>query len=122
EKYYDGDLIDFSSNINPLGPPKGLYEELVKSFDTLVSYPDIKYRYLKENIGKYLKCPTENVIVGNGAVDIINNFILMFPRIIVFLPSFLEYEQRALVNNKEIIRLNYKEDFTLALEAIESII
>ena len=24
EKYYDGELIDYSSNINPLGPPKGL--------------------------------------------------------------------------------------------------
>ena len=121
EKYYDGDLIDFSSNINPLGPPEGLCEELIKGFPTLTSYPDIKYRHLKENIAEYLKCPIENVVVGNGAVDIINNFILIFPRVIVLLPSFLEYEQRALVYNKEIIRLNYKEDFTLDLEAIEDI-
>ncbi len=119
EKYYDGDLIDFSSNINPLGPPKGLYEELIKGFPTLTSYPDIKYRHLKSSIAKYLKCPIENVVVGNGAVDIINNFISIFPRIMVLLPSFLEYEQRALAYDKEIIRLNYKEDFTLDLEAIE---
>ena len=122
QKYYNGDLIDFSSNINPLGPPKGLYEELIKNLDTLVSYPDIKYRHLKSSIAEYLKCPVENVVVGNGAVDIINNFILMFPRIIVFLPSFLEYEQRAVVYNKEIIRLNYKENFILDLKAIKNII
>ena len=119
EKYYDGDLIDFRSNINPLGPPKGLYEELIKGFPTLTSYPDIKYRHLKSSIAKYLKCPIENVVVGNGAVDIINNFISMFPRIVVLLPSFLEYEQRASVYNKEIIRLNYREDFTLDLESIK---
>lgn len=120
EEYYDGDLIDFSSNINPLGPPKGLYEELINNLDTLISYPDIKYRYLKSSIAGYLKCPMENVVVGNGAVDIIDSFILMFPRIIVFLPSFLEYERRVLVYDKEIIRLNYKEDFTLDLEAIKN--
>ncbi|HBM75233.1 MAG TPA: aspartate aminotransferase, partial [Clostridiaceae bacterium] len=25
---YNGNIIDFSSNINPLGPPKGLKEEM----------------------------------------------------------------------------------------------
>ncbi len=117
-KYYEGELIDFSSNINPLGVPKGLDEELIKGFNTLVRYPDIKYRHLKVDIAKYLKCSVENVILGNGAVDIINNFILMFPRIIVFLPSFSEYEKRALVYDKEVIKLNYKEDFTLDLDAL----
>ena len=119
EKYYDGELVDFSSNINPLGPPKGLYEEIIEGFDTLTSYPDIKYRHLKSSIAEYLKCNVENIVLGNGAVDIINNFILIFPRIIIVLPSFLEYEQRALIYGKEIIRLSYTKDFTLDLEAIE---
>ena len=55
----------------------------------MTNYPDIKYRHLKTSISKYLKCSPENVVVGNGAVDIIDNFIIMFPRIIVVLPSFL---------------------------------
>lgn len=119
EKYYDGELIDFSSNINPLGFPAGLEEELICSFSDMTSYPDIKYRHLKDSISKYLKCHVENVVVGNGAVDIINNFILMFPRIVVTLPSFSEYEQRALIYDKEVVKLRYKEDFTLDLDSIE---
>ncbi|HSH37052.1 histidinol-phosphate transaminase, partial [Schnuerera sp.] len=79
----------------------------------------IKYRHLKTNISKYLKCDSDNIIVGNGAVDIINNFILLFPRIIVAIPSFSEYEQRALIHDKEIVKLSYKEDFTLDLASIE---
>ncbi len=119
EKYYDGELIDFSSNINPLGLPDGLKEELIDSFPHMTSYPDIKYRHLKFSISQYLKCEPDNVIVGNGAVDIINNFILMFPRIIVVLPSFSEYEERALIYDKEIVRLRYKDDFTLDIGSIE---
>ena len=122
EKYYEGELIDFSSNINPLGFPEGLEEELIHSFNNMTSYPDIKYRHLKSSISKYLRCNPGNVIVGNGAVDIINNFILMFPRIIVILPSFSEYEQRALIYEKEVVRLDYKEDFTLDLASIEKTI
>ena len=122
EKYYDGELIDFSSNINPLGFPGGLKEELIKGFTDMTNYPDIKYRHLKTSISKYLKCSPENVVVGNGAVDIIDNFIIMFPRIIVVLPSFSEYEERALVHGKEVIRLKYKDDFTLNLSNIEDTI
>ena len=29
ESFYKGELIDFSSNINPLGPPDGLNQELI---------------------------------------------------------------------------------------------
>ena len=117
--YYNGKLVDFSSNINPLGPPKGLKEEITKGFENIVKYPDIKYRHLRENLGKYLNCNTENVIVGNGAMDLIDNFTILFPRIIIFLPCFSEYEKRALVHGKEVIKIKYNEDFTIDLKLLE---
>ncbi|NMA87222.1 MAG: aminotransferase class I/II-fold pyridoxal phosphate-dependent enzyme [Tissierellia bacterium] len=119
ESYYNGDLIDFSSNINPLGTPKGLDGEIIKGYTNLFKYPDIKYRHLKTSIGKYLKCNIENTIVGNGAMDIIDNFTIIFPRIIIFSPSFSEYKNRALVHGKEVIDLNYNEDFTIDLNTLE---
>lgn len=122
KKYYEGELIDFSSNINPLGFPQGLKEELIDSFSDMISYPDIRYRHLKASIADYLKCGLENVLVGNGAVDIIDKFILLFPRIVVVLPSFSEYQDRARVHKKEVVSLNYKQDFTLDLAAIEKTI
>lgn len=117
--YYDGELVDFSSNINPLGPPKGLNEKLINAFSTLISYPDIQYRHLRKSISKYLKCNKENIIVGNGAVEIINNLIHLFERIIVFIPSFSEYEKRPEVFGKEVLKLDYLEDFSLDLKALE---
>lgn len=115
---YDGEIIDFSSNINPLGPPEGLYRELIESFSSLKSYPDIKYRDLKESIGKYLKCDSENVVLGNGAVEIINNFIQLFHRVVVFLPSFSEYEKRGKVLGKEILKLHLNEEFRIDIQTL----
>ena len=90
-----------------------------ESFEYIIKYPDIEYRHLKNSVGKYLNCHNENVIVGNGAMDLIDNFTILFPRIIVFVPSFSEYEKRALVHGKEVVRLNYNKDFSLNIDLLE---
>lgn len=118
ESLYDGELIDFSSNINPLGPPEGLNEVLVSSFQALTAYPDIKYRKLKSAISKYLRCEEKNILVGNGAVEIINNFVMPAKKVIVMTPSFSEYENRAIAHGKLVSRIPYS-DFTIDIKAIE---
>lgn len=122
EKFYDGQLIDFSSNINPLGMPKGLDKVLTDNFKTLESYPDIKYRELKKSVADYLNCNYENIVVGNGAVEIIDNFTILANRVLILTPSFSEYEQRALVHGKEVIRIPYNDDFSIDMKAIGNII
>jgi threonine-phosphate decarboxylase len=122
EKHYDGELIDFSSNINPLGTPKGLEQVLINSFKSLESYPDIQYRKLKMSISKYLNCSWDNVLVGNGAVEIINNFIIPAKRVVVMTPSFSEYEKRAIAHGKEVVKLLYNEDFSIDLDKLNIIL
>lgn len=115
-------LVDFSSNINPLGTPVGLQDQLIKEFSSLEAYPDIHYRRLKSEISNYLKCRPDQVLVGNGAVEIINNFVIDAKRVLVFKPSFSEYESRARANAKEVKELFYQEDFTIDLEKIASVL
>lgn len=122
ESCYNGQLIDFSSNINPLGRPEGLEEVLINSFKSLASYPDIKYRKLRTSISKYLNCSEENVLVGNGAVEIINNFIIPAKRVVLMTPAFSEYEKRAIAHGKEVIKTSYKEDFSIDLEQLENVL
>ncbi len=116
---YRGKLIDFSSNINPLGRPKGLDKAIIEDFKDLEAYPDIHYRQLKESVAGYLKCKTTNVILGNGAVEIINNFIILADRVVLFKPSFSEYELRARVHKKELLSINYLDDFSLNLDKLK---
>lgn len=122
ESYYNGELVDFSSNINPLGTPDGLEQQLINSFNTLESYPDIKYRKLKDSIANYLKCSTKNVLVGNGAVEIINNFIIPSKRVVVMTPAFSEYEKRAQAHGKETIKVSYNGDFSIDIENIDKVL
>lgn len=122
KEYYDGELVDYSSNINPLGMPEGLEKVLADSFKELEAYPDIKYRRLKKSVGDYLKCKEPNIVFGNGAVELIDNFIFLAKRVLIWTPSFLEYEERALIRNKEVIKIPYKDDFTIDLSGIGAII
>lgn len=119
---YKGQLVDFSSNINPLGIPEGLTEELIDSFKDMEAYPDIKYRKLKDSIAKYLKCNSNNILVGNGAVEIINNFIIPGKRIISMAPAFSEYEERAVAHGKKVEIIKYNEDYSIDIKAIEEVI
>lgn len=121
-KYYDGKLVDYSSNINPLGMPKGLEKILGNSLKELDTYPDIKYRKLRKSVGEYLKCKDSNVFVGNGAVEIIDNFIFLAKRVLICIPSFLEYEERTLIHNKEIIYMRYNQGFTINIKEFEHLI
>lgn len=119
---YNGELIDFSSNINPIGPPKGLKNILNDSFEIINQYPDIDYRRAKKHIGKYLKCSDNEIVLGNGAVEIINNFILLSKRVVVFTPCFYEYIKRAEVLSKEVVSIDRDNDFNIDVSKIDGII
>lgn len=118
---YEGDLIDFSSNINPLGLSKGLEKVLMENLKKIESYPDIKYRKLKKSIGKYIGCEEELVLVGNGAMELIDSFTKISKRVLAMTPAFSEYEERALVHGKEVKSINYAEDFAINVRDIENL-
>ena len=120
--YYDGKIIDFSSNINPLGVPEGLEEKLIHAFANMESYPDIQYRKLKVSLSNYLGCEEKNILVGNGAMEIIDIFTNISNRVILMVPSFSEYEDRALAHKKEVIRIDYKDDFTIDISELERLL
>ena len=48
-----GELLDYSSNINPLGVPEKFKKSVIENFDILEKYPDPDYIELRESIRKY---------------------------------------------------------------------
>ena len=67
------EVVYFSSNINPYGPPPSVVEavqaEISRSF--LARYPDSRSQRLREKIGAYHGLPPGAVLVGNGTADLI---------------------------------------------------
>ena len=106
---YDKKLIDFSSNINVFNMNERLFSFIRDDFDHVNVYPDIKAREAIDNVATYLACDASNIILGNGSIEIIDKAIHRASRVVIFDPSFYEYELRASVYKKELIRINYKD-------------
>ena len=106
---YDKKLIDFSSNINVFNMNERLLSFIRDDFDHVNVYPDIKAREAINNVATYLACDASNIILGNGSIEIIDKAIHRASRVVIFDPSFYEYELRASVYKKELIRINYKD-------------
>ncbi len=112
---YDNDIIDFSSNINPLGVSEKLKNAIMERIDEVSRYPDINYRKLKNNIAKYINTDENMITVGNGAVDIIYRTIENLPmdNVVIMAPAFSEYRKSAQLSGKrffEIPSFNFEKN------------
>ena len=89
------DVLDFSSNINPLGVPQKFINIAKENFDKLTNYPDPYYIELREKIGEHNSVTKENIIVGNGATEILFLYMRAVKpkKVLLLAPCFVEYER-----------------------------
>ncbi len=123
--YTDGilkgrELLDFSSNINPLGVPESFINNLQEGVENIKVYPDIQYRQSKDHIRQYLNQRSgffypqdkdldfnfsrEDLVLGNGAGEIIDIAVSSLNSICIVMPSFIEYEDSA---KKKAVKIVY---------------
>lgn len=116
-------IIDFSSNVNPLGYPKS-----IKKLDWTTKipvYPDHTSFELKKRLGKYLKIHVEKLVVGNGATEIIYDFcratITKNMPVLIAVPTFGEYEAASRLCNAKLLffkTMNLEKDSSNFLKEI----
>jgi threonine-phosphate decarboxylase len=86
-------ICDFSSNLNPFGPPASVREAL-SALDP-APYPDRGCHRLRRALAAHHGCPPEQVLVGNGANQLIHLIAraLLRPgdRALALGPTFGEY-------------------------------
>lgn len=117
--YGNGDaLLDFSSNINPLPLPEACSAAIAGAMRNAQRYPDIHYRTAKQSVATYLGCMPEQVVLGSGAMELIDRFLQDASRVVLCFPGFSEYEQRARIHGKELCLLPLAEDFSLPVDRI----
>ncbi len=87
------DLLDFSANINPLGPPESVCALLRQSLSSIVHYPDPAHRSFRKALARRLQVPETWVLPGNGAAECMALAILAIQpkKVGVILPCFSEY-------------------------------
>ena len=122
-------ILDYSSNINPYGLPESLKKEIFEKLFVLERYPDPDYIELREKIAEKNNLNIENIIVGNGATEIIFLFmkILSPKKVLIVSPTFGEYERaiKASTLANDSLEINYfelkeTENFVLNVKNLET--
>jgi threonine-phosphate decarboxylase len=96
-------LLDFSANINPAGPPPSVLVALQQSLAdhaSLVTYPDLELNELKSVLVNQADVPLENICVANGFAPLLDAALrsLKIKRCLLPAPCFSEY-RRTLENS-----------------------
>ena len=116
------EILDYSSNINPLGVPETFKKVVMENFHILEKYPDPEYVALREAIGKYNNINYKNIIVGNGATETLFLYMksLNIKKATIVAPTFAEYERALRISKKEVefFQLREEEDFILNVDRL----
>lgn len=62
-------FLDYSANINPLGPPARVLEALGRSLTAVIRYPDPGHRAFKRALAARLRLPEDALLPANGAAE-----------------------------------------------------
>ncbi|MCX7829054.1 MAG: histidinol-phosphate aminotransferase family protein [Thermanaerothrix sp.] len=86
-------VLDFSSNVNPYGPPKGALRAARLALKRANLYPDPDHTALREAFAKWLAVKPEMTCFGNGASELIGAVMMALrpKRMVTFSPTFGEY-------------------------------
>lgn len=91
--YTNKGVLDFSSNVNPLGPPPSVIKAAKESINSIEHYPDVKNRALAQALSDYEEVPSSYIVFGNGAAEVIFSFVRAIDpsRALLCAPTFSEY-------------------------------
>ncbi|SEM69149.1 threonine-phosphate decarboxylase CobD [Lihuaxuella thermophila] len=125
------DLIDFSSNIYPFGPPPAVVEKLKEllaepGLASLTRYPDPDSRKLKRAIASFHGIEPSRVLTGNGAAELIDLLISVFKpgRAGTIEPAFAEYAGSARKRGIPVVSCitSWENRFVPTLDEVKSLI
>ncbi len=119
-----GAILDFSANINPLGPPDWLRPLISRELEKITHYPDPDQEALVEAAADHYGVSPSEIIAGNGSTEI----LYLIPRVIsavravIPVPCYLDYETAAEQAGLAVEKFSLEEDkgFALDLEALRS--
>ncbi len=105
-------FLDFSANINPLGPPSPVEKGLKRHLPSIFHYPDPQCSDLAEKLSTHHQIDPEALLIGNGASELIYLLarIITSDAVLIPVPTFCEYERAVRVSGGQVIRFYMRED------------
>ncbi|KAA0955689.1 pyridoxal phosphate-dependent class II aminotransferase [Sporosarcina sp. ANT_H38] len=115
-------LLDFSENVNPMGPPDSVTKMWPSLLAMLKAYPNPEGEPFLSAAADYHGISPACLVAGNGAAELLALLAERYrgKRAIVVHPTFSEYEATLLAKDVEIVRVFASEidGFKLPMETI----
>ena len=88
-------IVDFSANINPLGPPEYVWSVLGRHIPDIIRYPDPDAGHLGQAIADSLQLAPDQIVPGNGTSELLFAAIrsLRCERAVIPVPAYIDYRQ-----------------------------
>ena len=119
----EDELIRMVANENPFGPSPRVAEALGQ-FEAYQFHPD--YGKLREAVASYAGVPPEQVVLGNGADELIDLLVRLFVEpgeaVVTCPPTFAQYRLSARVNRCGLLAVPRRPDLSLNVDALEQVI
>ncbi|RLC55879.1 MAG: histidinol-phosphate transaminase [Chloroflexota bacterium] len=114
-------LIRLDANENPFGPSPQVAQALA-AYPDYAFYPD--YRLLHQAVARYAGVAPEQVVLSNGADELIDLLIRLFVEpgqsVVVCPPTFSMYRFFAEVNRCRVLSIPRRADFAMDVAAVET--
>ncbi len=120
--YSKNEILDFSTNINPLGPPDSVLEFLRGKLGEISKYPPHEPLDLRRKLANYSGVSEEEIVLGNGSNDLIYFLARVFLKesdeVLISEPTFTEYSRAALMEGADVenVKLESDDNFEFSFE------
>ena len=87
------DILDLSSNVNPLGPPHGLCEHLAQHLQAVSVLPEVDSQGIIRSYAECLGVSADRLLAGNGTTQFIYSIpgVLGLKKALIVGPTYSDY-------------------------------
>ena len=106
-----GPVLDFSVNLNPLGPPSVIREKWPELHAGVENYPSMNGQGVVHYYQSTLNIPSRHFLAGNGSTEMIYLLprVLGFKHVVVITPSYHDYERASRLAGAKVVRCPLSE-------------
>ena len=118
-----GEIVDFSLNVNPFGPPQSAVAAAREALERCNQYPDLNYTSLRRRDAARHRMPPEWLLFGAGLDDvlklIVHSWTAAGDRVVIHAPTFPRYELEALGQGAQPVLVRSEPPWRIDLSLLE---
>ena len=117
------EILDFSANINPLGPPLCVKKALFDASEQLIHYPPSAESSIIKEASEFYKVDPQEIVFGNGSTELLYLLpkVLKLDRAVILAPCYVDYEKICRLNHIEVKFVYLREQNNFVLDSIDTI-